>query len=224
VTGALLDPVEAHVAELERSLRGPQRDRRSLVREARDGLEDAVDAYRRGGMDAESAGRRAVRDFGPVADVAPLYQEELAAAQGRRTALLLAVALPALVLGWDFVWVSGLAPGPPVPPAVKVLAAVQDATSITIAVAALVLVALTFRRTRSPRWVAAAAAAAALTTAAVCGGATVAMSVLNPAEVEVRFLTQPVSVTAYVVSMLVMVLMNRSAVRTLRTLRRPQKA
>jgi HAAS domain-containing protein len=222
VTGALLDPVEAHVAELDRALRGPARARRDIVREVRDGLDDAVDAYRRSGVDAATAARRAVRDFGPVPEVARLYQDELAADQGRRTALLLAVALPALVLGWDFVWDSGLVPGPPAPPAVKVLAAVQDTASAVIAATALVLVALTFRRTRSPRRVAAAAAVAAMTAAVVCGGSAIAMNLVNAMEVWVRFTTQPVSVVAYAVSMAVLIAMNRSAVRTLRTLRRPR--
>lgn len=41
-----VDPVARHVAELKRVLRGPARARRSMVREVRDGLHDAVDAYR----------------------------------------------------------------------------------------------------------------------------------------------------------------------------------
>ncbi|WP_214406517.1 permease prefix domain 1-containing protein [Pseudonocardia lacus] len=219
MSSALLDPVDAHLAELDRSLRGPDKARRDIVREVRDGLADAVDAYRRAGLDPHAAARRAVRDFGPVDDVVGLYQDELAAGQGRRTALLLAIALPALMLGWDFVWRSGLAPGPPAPAAVKVLAGVQDAAVAVIAAAALAIVALTFRRTCSPRRVAAAATVATIVAVVVCGGAAIAMSLVNLDQAWGRLTAQPACMLAYAVSIAVMVQLNRSAVRTLRTLR-----
>ncbi|MCO1660146.1 permease prefix domain 1-containing protein [Pseudonocardia humida] len=223
MTASLRDPLDAHLAELDRSLRGPARARRDIVREARDGLDDAADAYRRGGVDPHTAARLAVRDFGPVAEIAPLYQDELAAGQGRRTALLLAIALPALMVGWDFVWQSGLAPGPPAPAAVKVLARVQDVAATTIAAVSGLLVALTFRRTRSPRRVAAAAMVTSMVAVVVCGGSAIAMNLVNASEAWLRFTTQPVGLSAYVVSLGVMVLLNVSALRTLRTLRAARK-
>jgi hypothetical protein len=217
------DPVEEHVAALDRALSGPAKARRDLVREARDGLLDAADAYRRGGVDADRAARLAVRDFGPVAAAAALYQDELAAGQGRRTAVLLAVAVPALMLGWDLLWSTGVtAVDPPSPDAVRVLARIQDVTSLVVTPLALGLLALTFRRTRSPRRVAAASAGAALGTVAICGGTSIAMNVINGAEAWALFTTRPVGVLAYLVSATVLVLMNRAAVRTLGTLRAPR--
>ncbi len=43
-------------------------------------------------------------DFGPVAEVAPAFQEELTAAQVRHTALLLFLGTPLLAIMWTFLW------------------------------------------------------------------------------------------------------------------------
>jgi hypothetical protein len=218
-------PVDEHVAALGRALRGPVKARRGIVREVRDGLEDAVDAYRRAGRDDRDAARLAVRDFGRIPDVAPLYQDELTAGQGRRTAVLLAVGVPALVLGWGLLWSSGLAVGTPGPPAVQELARVQDIAGAIIAAIAAVLVVLTSRRSTAPRRAALAAAVTAVATIVVCGGAAVAMAVLNGPAAWERFTSQPAGAFAYLVSATMVVLMNRSALRTLRTLRRiPDRA
>jgi hypothetical protein len=214
------NPVDEHVAALGRALRGPARARRSIVREVHDGLDDAVEAYRRAGRDAHDAARLAVRDFGDVPDVAPLYQDELTAGQGRRTALLLAVGVPALVLGWGLLWSSGLAVGTPGPPAVKALARVQDVAGGIVAVVAAVLVVLASRRSAAPRRTALAAAVTAIATIVVCGGAAVVMAVVNGPVAWERITSQPAAALAYLVSATMVVLMNRSALRTLRTLRR----
>jgi hypothetical protein len=215
------DPVAAHVAELERTLRGPAKDRLSMIREVRDGLEDAAEAYSRRGLDRGAAARRAVREFGPVAEVAPQFQDELAAGQGRRTALLLAMALPALTLGWDLLWQSGFGwrttPAPAVP-AVKALAGVQDMASATVAAVALALVVLASRRTLAPRPVAAAAAAVALLAVVVIGGAAIAIANVQESRV---LLGRPVVAAAYLVSFAVLAQLVRSAVGTLRALRPP---
>jgi hypothetical protein len=213
-------PVDEHVAALGRALRGPAKARRSIVREVRDGLEDAVDAYRRAGFDAPAAACIAVRDFGVVPDVAPLYQEELTAGQGRRTALLLVIGVPALVLGWGLLWSSGLAVEAPGPPVVAELARVQDVAAVIAAAIAAVLVVLTSRRSTPPRRAALAAAATAVATVVVCGGATVAMAVVNGPVAWARVTSQPAAAFAYLASATMVVLMNRSALRTLRTLRR----
>jgi hypothetical protein len=214
------DPVAEHVAELHRVLRGPQKARLDLVREVREGLEDAVDAYRRAGFDARDAAHRAVRDFGEVRDVVGLYQEELTAGQGRRTARLLAIGVPALVLGWDLLWASPLAAAPPGPPAIMVLARVQDVASVLVAgTAAIVLLAA--RRTRSSRRTATAAVATALATIVVCGGVAVAMLAVHGSAAWERITSQPAGAVAYLASVAMLVLTNRSALRTLRTLRRP---
>jgi hypothetical protein len=223
---AVLDPVEAHVAELERSLPGPEKVRRSMVREVRDGLDDAVDAYLSSGLTPEHAARQAVRDFGPVSAVVPLYRDELAAGQGRRTALLLAIGLPGLMLGWDLVWSSGLVGESPAPMAVwltvKDLARVQDLVGAVAAATALVLAALTFRRTASPRRVAAATAVTTLTAVALCVASAIAMNVVNFAQAWERLTVQPVGQLAYAGSVAVAVLLCRAALRTIRALRPPR--
>src|SRR4051794_23516104 len=201
-------PGDEHVAALGRALRGPGKAGRSIVREVRDGLEDAVDAYRRAGFDAPAAACLAVRDFGHVPEVAPLYQDELTAGQGRRTALLLVIGVPALVLGWDLLWSSGLAVATPGPPAVKELARVQDIAGVIAAAIAAVLVVLTSRRSTRPRRAALAAAATAVATVVVCGGAAVAMAVVNGPLAWQRITSQPAGAFAYLVSAMMVVLMN----------------
>jgi hypothetical protein len=95
--------IDAYVADLDRALRGPARVKADLVREAADGLRDAAAAYRDEGLNEDEAQRRAVGDFGEVRDVAPDYQSELAAAQGRRTALLICLTLAPQSLVWRYV-------------------------------------------------------------------------------------------------------------------------
>jgi hypothetical protein len=215
------DPVEEHVAALDRALSGPAEVRRGMVREVRDGLLDAAEAYRRGGVDAHRAAHLAVRDFGPVDEVAPLYQDELAAGQGRRTAQLLVVGVPGLVLGWDLLVSAGFDAGPRPPAAVAVLAGALDVAGVGVAAIALALVALTFRRTRSPRRVAAAAAVTTLVTVLLSAGSSVALNVLSAEQTWARLTAQPAWALAYLVSAAVLVLMSRSALRTVRALRTP---
>lgn len=100
VTAVAPDPVGAHVAALAATLHGPAKLRASLLVEARDGLEDAVESLCADGLSRDDARSRAVADFGTVHELAPRYQEELAAAQSRRTATLIAVTFPALILVW----------------------------------------------------------------------------------------------------------------------------
>lgn len=95
-----MNTIEAYVAELERTLRGPRATKADLLDEARDGLIDAADAYEHGGLDRRAAERRAVADFGAVPEIAPDYQTELGLAQGRRTALLIFFVLAAQPVLW----------------------------------------------------------------------------------------------------------------------------
>jgi hypothetical protein len=92
--------IEAYVTELDDALLGPRGLKADMVAEARDGLLDASEAYVRGGLDADSAQRRAIADFGSVVSVAPDYQVELGLSQGRRTAMLTCVSLAAQPLIW----------------------------------------------------------------------------------------------------------------------------
>jgi hypothetical protein len=100
-TGAVID---AYIAELAAELRGSRRAKADLLAEARDGLTDVADAYYLHGMDRAAAERRAVEEFGTVAELAPLYQRELGLAQGRRTALLVAFVLVMQPVLWNYGW------------------------------------------------------------------------------------------------------------------------
>jgi hypothetical protein len=218
------DPVSAHLAALGRSLHGPSALRGSMLREARDGLDDAAAAYRDAGVEPGRAAALAVRDFGPVAGVAPLLQAELAAAQGKRTALLLAVAFPALMLGWDQVWSGGSEWGDAAIPAVRVLAVAQDVSSVAIAVVAVGLLVLGLRRTADPRRMAGGTGLAALAAVLLSGGTAVAMNVADPDDAWAQFTGRPTFTAAYLVSVVVLVVVGASAVRTVRAARRREGA
>jgi hypothetical protein len=96
--------IDGYVAGLAAALRGPRRVRDDLVAEARDSLTDAAEAYQEAGMSPPAAQRRAVDEFGSYQEIVPDYQAELAVAQGRRTALLIALALPVLYLLAPMMW------------------------------------------------------------------------------------------------------------------------
>jgi hypothetical protein len=97
------DPVDAYLHALGGRLRGPGRLKADLLAEARDSLEDAASAYEESGLDQTAARRLAVADFGEPGVLAPGYQRELAAAQGRRLARLMAL-LPVAMLLADTMW------------------------------------------------------------------------------------------------------------------------
>jgi hypothetical protein len=214
------DPVAAHVAELERMLCGPARVRRSMIREVRDGLHDAVAAYRDCGLDQERAARRAVRDFGPIREIAPQFQAELAARQGRWTAALLVVVFPGMMLGWEFVWRSGA--GTHVEPTTLlglVLARVQDASATLVAAAAVALLAASFHRTAAPRLVTSLVGVVACAGAIVCSGIGVVMNIFSAPSAATAFAVNQYTVPAAVVSGLMFTLVMWSAVRTIRVAR-----
>jgi hypothetical protein len=212
---AAVDPVGAHVAELHRVLRGPAAVKRSMIAEVRDGLADAVADHRDRGLDPQRAAAAAVRDFGPVREVAPLLQEELTARQGRRTALLLVVAFPATLLAWDGLWMAGQGWSTPPPVAVSALARATDVLTVLIAAAALVLLVATFRESPLPRWVTGLTGLLAALGVVGCGGMSVVMNLLIPDPGEAL----PVSpATGLVIAFTVVAgaLVTRSAARSLR--------
>jgi hypothetical protein len=214
-----IDPVDAHLAALARTLRGPHGLRRCLLAEARDGLHDAAAAYGAAGLDPARAAARAVRDFGPVREVARAYQAELAAAQARRTALLLGLSFPGLLLLWDLLWRSGTGWSGPAPPGVGALAAVQDVAGAVVgvvALAALVLLHGDARRVRDPRPLARAVAALGASAALLCAGVAVVMNLLAATATARLLTTSPLAVAAYTASAVVLVLVLRSSVRTMR--------
>jgi len=75
-----------------------------MIAEVRDSLIDAADALEESGIPRRRAERMAVGAFGPVTEIAPAYQEELAAGQGRRTAALLFLTVPLITLVWYVIW------------------------------------------------------------------------------------------------------------------------
>jgi hypothetical protein len=98
------ETVDGYVALLGRTLHGPGRLKRDMLAEARDGLLDAAEAYQAGGLDRERAERRAVEEFGPIDVIAPGYQQELTAGQGRRAAAVLFITVPLTALMWSLIW------------------------------------------------------------------------------------------------------------------------
>ena len=96
--------IDDYLTALDRRLRGPGRIKRDLLTEARDGLVDCAEAYQAAGLDRDAAERRAVAEFGPVAEIAAGYQEELAAWTGRRLALLVFATVPVTALLWALTW------------------------------------------------------------------------------------------------------------------------
>ncbi|QNP65394.1 permease prefix domain 1-containing protein [Streptomyces genisteinicus] len=103
--------VEGHVAALADGLHGPARARARLLREAHDGLTDAVADLVGRGVPEGRAAECAVRDFGAADEVRPAFQAELSLAQARVTARLLALVLPALIACWYAAAVVAPAPG-----------------------------------------------------------------------------------------------------------------
>jgi hypothetical protein len=69
--------IEAYVAELDRKLRGSYRTKRDMLTEAHDSLIDATAAYQKAGLDPLDAERRAVAEFGDLAEIASGYQPSL---------------------------------------------------------------------------------------------------------------------------------------------------
>ncbi|HXV92004.1 MAG TPA: permease prefix domain 1-containing protein [Pseudonocardia sp.] len=216
------DPIEVRVGELRRALRGPTRRKRCLLAEARDGLLDAAAAHRARGADPGTAARRAVAEFGTVAELAPGYQAELSAAQGRRTAVLAGLAFPGMTVGWDLLWSSGVSWGGPVSEQVRVMATAQDATAGAVAVAAivgLVLLGLGARRGAPARHAVLAIGLLATLGALGCGGLAVTMNVLAGAGAVELLATNPTAWPAFAVSTAVMAVLLRSGVRSVRLAR-----
>jgi hypothetical protein len=102
--GSDLAVINRYADGLASALRGPRRLRADLVAEARDSLMDAAEAYLAAGVRPAEAARRAVAEFGDYREIVPGYQAELAAAQGRRTALWMATALPVLQVLAPLMW------------------------------------------------------------------------------------------------------------------------
>jgi hypothetical protein len=215
---ATTDLLDRHVAALDSALRGPGALRRDVLAEVRDGLHDAAEAHRARGHAPHEAAALAVAEFGPVDDLAPLYQAELTTAQVRRTALAVTLLFPALLLGWDLLWSAGLAwPSTgPVPAAVPLLARTQDVLSAVAAGLGVLVLLATLRRHVRPRLLAAAAAAVGLVGATLCVGTALAMNLANGPATLAMLTTSPAALPAFALSAAAATAVCVSAVRTLR--------
>ena len=96
--------IDDYVAGLGSALKGPYRPKRDLVIEARDSLLDTADALEGDGLGRAAAELAAVREFGPLDEIAPGYQQELITCAGRRLATVLFLTMPATALMWSVIW------------------------------------------------------------------------------------------------------------------------
>lgn len=212
--------IEAHVEALGTVLRGPARVRRDMLRELHDGLTDTARAHTDRGLDQDAAGRAAVAEFGTVAELAPAYQDELTAHQGRTGAALVAVLFAATVLGWDVLWTSGVDWGP-VPDAagsgaLRALSRAEDLVAAGTAALAAVVLGLTFVRRVPPRLLAGLTGVVAAGGAIGVGGLVIAMHVAGGQDVG-RLVTENATILpAYVLSCAAMLAVVVTATRSLR--------
>jgi hypothetical protein len=182
--------ISAYVRQVAKDLPGPRGLRRDVLAELADGLHDAAHAYRRAGLSAHDAERRAVADAGPPADVAAAYRPELLAAQAGRTATLFALSMPALTLAWMLSWRlwppagAAMSPSEPSSRLVSLLSTLTDGFGILGAlggVAGLASVTWTARRRRPVRPVVVALVAVCGVAVASVVASSVAMNLLTPA-------------------------------------------
>ncbi|MFE6614031.1 permease prefix domain 1-containing protein [Amycolatopsis sp. NPDC057786] len=183
-----MNAIEAYIGELEGRLSGPCSAKADLLTEARDGLVDAADAYRAGGVDEAEAERRAVADFGPADLIARDYQTELGLRRDIRVLWELIAGVPLLILAWDLArafadW-SRLDATPSWYHRAIGVADTLAALSPAVAVAGLLAARLLSRRMAGPpvaraiSWTLAAAVGLNLVAVATYGGAT---GLLEPA-------------------------------------------
>ncbi|WP_052372288.1 permease prefix domain 1-containing protein [Amycolatopsis taiwanensis] len=127
--------IDGLIRDLDHALHGPARTKRRLIEEARAGLLDAADAYASAGFDRADATRRAVAEFGTVAELAPVYQAELDITRLRVTAIALLVVLSVLAPFANLAWDHNPQTMPNMPGLIpligKMLVAVTFATSLT---------------------------------------------------------------------------------------------
>ncbi|MFF9572444.1 hypothetical protein [Streptomyces sp. NPDC014685] len=171
-SGGDADPIEAHVAELAAALHGPAQAKSRMVMEFREGLLEAASDLSHGpGSDCDAA-RRAVCEFGTVAEIAPSFQRELTIAQARHTARTVALIAPLLLLCWYLVraWddFTGHRLPDPVPLLVAHLGGVAVSASL-LAAAALGVTGVLARRFPTPHRLPLVVAWTATTTAVTLG-------------------------------------------------------
>lgn len=148
-----VDPIDVHVAELNAALHGPARAKSRMVTELREGLRDAARDLASGPEPDRDAARRAVREFGTVAEIAPSFQRELTIAQARHTARLVLLLAPLLLVCWFLVRTWGGPRGRRLPDPVELFVAHLGgvaAASALLAAAALAATGTLARRLSTP--------------------------------------------------------------------------
>lgn len=128
-----------YVDRLGRVLVGSRAGRRDLLREVADHLEDATEAHVAAGLAPEAAARRAQREFGTVAELAPSYQAVLATGLLRRATVVLLLSLLVQPLAWAGGDEEGAGPRAALSAALSRL--VETVGMLTIAAAILTLLA-----------------------------------------------------------------------------------
>jgi hypothetical protein len=137
--------MKGYLASVAAPLRGPRRLREDMLAEFGDGFAEAVAEREAAGSSPDRAAAEAAEEFGEPALIAAAFQRELAAAQARRTAWTLLIALPAMTIMWDL-FSGDRDPGL----AVTLLARLTDlATAAAFTVAALVVARRLERRAAS---------------------------------------------------------------------------
>lgn len=97
------DHADGTVEETVRTLAcelGRGRRQRDLLRECRDGLEDAAAAHQRAGLSRRAAEELAVAEFGDIGSVAAALRTETHAADLSRTSWVLGLSYPAIMIIW----------------------------------------------------------------------------------------------------------------------------
>lgn len=159
-----------YLASVAAPLRGPRRLRADMLAELGDGFAEAVAEREDAGLDRDRAVGEAAAEFGEPDLVAAEFQRELTAAQARRTAWTLLIALPAMTIMWDL-FSGDRDPGL----AVTLLARLTDlATAAAFTVAALVAARRLERRAAS------LCGAAGLAHIAVALGCAAAIAAISP--------------------------------------------
>lgn len=131
------DPISGHVAALHAQLCGPRGAKAEMLREVRDGLDDAAEGYQTEGAPPRRAAELAVAEFGDPAEIAGGYQVELAARQARFGLAFMAMLGPVMEVSTRILWSN--APRTDyngVPEIAFVLAQLQDTMAWTLSIAA----------------------------------------------------------------------------------------
>jgi hypothetical protein len=172
-------PVVAAMRRLDRRLHGPRRLRADMVAEVRDGLLDAAEAHRESGLDPDAAARRALEELGDVEALAGELQQEIAARQARRSALVVGLAFLPLVLAWDLVWRLTPHSGPPPSDGLAAVYAAIDLVQVAAGLAGAAL-AVALRRPAAPLGLVRAAGIVGVGTPVVVAALAAAMLTYGP--------------------------------------------